>query len=177
MSVNRILFGACVALGSAALGLPLLVGAVAAPADSPDVGHCDARWHGAPPSRPPGPPMGMDVDRPPPFLQDLNLSEDQQDKVFAIVHAAAAALRDQSKAVHKAREALHELIKSTDFSEATATGLAQTQGKAEGQLSLLRTRMEHQVFAVLTAEQRGQVEQRQQEWESHSGGEGPPPRH
>jgi len=91
---------------------------------------------------------------------DLNLTDEQQDKVFAIMHAAAPALRDQSKAVRKARDALHELSQSSQFNEAAAAALAQTQGSAESRLALLRTHLEHQVYSILTADQRMQAAER-----------------
>jgi Spy/CpxP family protein refolding chaperone len=103
----------------------------------------------------------------------LALSDDQQDKIFAIVHAAAPALRDQSKAARKAREALHDLSRSAQYNDGTATTLAQAQAKAESQLALLRTRMEHEVYAVLTSEQQGQVAEHQHERDLHHG-ERPP---
>jgi len=43
----------------------------------------------------PGPPP---EDRPPPYLLALDLTEEQQDKVFVILHGAAPALREQAKA-------------------------------------------------------------------------------
>jgi len=54
----------------------------------------------------------------------LKLSEDQQDKVFAILHAAAPAMREQSKAVHKAREALHDVGRTPQFDSGNAGNLA-----------------------------------------------------
>ena len=51
----------------------------------------------------PGGPSDFGEDRPPPYLRDLALGEDQQDKIFAILHAAAPAMRDHMKAARKAR--------------------------------------------------------------------------
>jgi Spy/CpxP family protein refolding chaperone len=92
---------------------------------------------------------------------DLNLTEDQQDKVFAILHAAAPPMRDREKAARKAREALHDLVRSSSFSESSAATLAQAQGAAESQLALLRTRMEHDVYSVLTPEQQSKIAARE----------------
>jgi protein CpxP len=175
-------------VGGAVLLWPLLAAAAAPP--GPGTG-CGPDFHGGPaggppphrsgpegPGEPPGPPGmpgGMpDELRPPPFLMGLTLSEEQQDKVFAILHAAAPALRDQSKAARKARQALHDLVKSAQFNDATAASLAQAQGRAESQLTLLRTRAEHEVYAVLTPEQTARVSAREPEWEGRRG-EGPHP--
>lgn len=171
-------------LALAALALPLWVHA-ADGFDDHDRGGCDAGFHG-----PPGKSMGMDhgpmgmghvpgmgppgmgpgEDRWPPFLHGVKLTEDQDDKIFAITHAAAPALRDQFKAVRKSSEALRELGRSSQFSVDTATSLAQARGKAESQLSLLRVRMEHDVYAVLTAEQRTQIGDRERDMDAHHGG-------
>jgi protein CpxP len=187
MSIKRSDLRARLLLGSAILALPLSVGAAAPDAARP--GGCDAGFHGGPP-HPPGQGMGPGMgprghspgfgpdhedNRPPPFLMGLKLSDDQQDKIFNIMHAAAPQLRDQSKSVRKARDALRDMTHSAQFSNDSAMTLAQTAGKAEGQLAFLRTRMEHDLYAVLTPEQQAEVAKRRQEMESHRG-EGPPPR-
>jgi Spy/CpxP family protein refolding chaperone len=125
---------------------------------------------------PPGPPMEpFAMDRPPPYLRELKLSEDQQDKVFAILHAAAPALREHAKAVRRARDGLHELGRSVRFDDANANSLAQALGSAENQLTLLQTRTEHEIYLLLTAEQRAQVADRERALDSHRQ-DGPPPR-
>jgi Spy/CpxP family protein refolding chaperone len=99
------------------------------------------------------------------------LNEDQQDKAFAIMHAAAPALRDQAKAARKARESLRDLVQSAQFNETAAASLALAEGKAEGQLSLLRTRMEHDLYALLTPDQAARINSGPPEWEGHRDGE------
>ena len=103
------------------------------------------------------PGLGGESDPPPPFMRNVALSEDQQDKVFAILHAAAPALRDHEKAAHKARDALRQLVRAPSFSDNSANQLAQAEGAAESQLALLRTRMEHDLYAVLTPDQQAKV--------------------
>ncbi len=159
-------------------------GGPAGPGVAGGPGACDHGFRGPPP-RPPGEPgfgrFGFDGDeaRPPPFLRELSLSEAQQDKVFAIVHAAAPVLRDQSKAVAKSRDALRELVNSAQFSDTSAKALADAQGKAETQLTFTRARMEHDVYAALTPEQQARVAKQRQDWQSRDGhgpGPGPGPR-
>jgi Spy/CpxP family protein refolding chaperone len=118
--------------------------------------------------------MGFGEDRPPPYLMGVNLSEDQQDKVFAILHAAAPQLREHMKAARKARDALRDLSESSDYDNGKATTLAQAQASAESQLTLLRTRTDHDIYLVLTQEQRTQVAQRQRERHAHEGAPPPP---
>ena len=63
--------------------------------------------HGPAQEMPPGPhgpmpqPGMMSEFASPPFLQDLDLSEAQEDKIFAIVLAQAPLVREQEKLAHK----------------------------------------------------------------------------
>jgi periplasmic protein CpxP/Spy len=153
--------------------------AMAAPADTPprdglkDPRGCMQDWHPGPPGPPgmPGP-MGFGEDRPPPYLTGIDLTEEQQDKVFAILHAAAPELREHMKAARKAHEALHDLGQSAAFDSGKAAALAQTEASAESQLALLRTHTDHEIFMVLTPEQRTHLAERRREHDSHGG----PPR-
>lgn len=156
--------------------------AAAEDAQSRRDGQCETGFRGPPGPRPP--PMvpgfgkfGPDSDegRPPPYLMDLALTEDQQDKVFAILHAAAPLLREQAKAERKARDALREFTQSAQYDDGHATLLAQAQAKAESQLWLVRTRVDHDVYLLLTTEQRAQITDRQREWASHRSDVPPPP--
>jgi Spy/CpxP family protein refolding chaperone len=125
---------------------------------------------------PPGPgfgPSGGDLRAPPRFLAGLHLTDDQQDKVFAILYAAAPAMREQSKALHKAHEALRDLNESPQYDERRVKGLADSAAKADSELTVLRVRTEHGIFALLTAEQRKQLDERRHEMGARDHG-GPP---
>jgi Spy/CpxP family protein refolding chaperone len=97
---------------------------------------------------------------PPPYLHGIKLSEEQGDKIFALLHAASPKFRDQAKTAHKAREALRELGESAAFDDAKAQSLSQALASSEGQLSLLHTRLNHEIFLTLTPEQRTQIADR-----------------
>jgi periplasmic protein CpxP/Spy len=103
----------------------------------------------------------------PRFLMGLKLTEDQEDKVFAILHAAAPALREQAKALRKAHDGLRDLPTAAQYDDARAKALADTAGKAISQLALLRTRAAHEIYALLTADQRAEMADRRRMWESH----------
>jgi protein CpxP len=101
-------------------------------------------------------------DAPPPHsifgrLHRLDLSEAQQDKLFAITHAAAPKERDLDKAARKAHEALRTLGAAVPFDEARANAAARDLGQAIAGGALLRARLESQVLAVLTPAQREQL--------------------
>jgi protein CpxP len=136
-----------------------------APMDGPRAPHAFGPDSGPRPFGPPGPrdPSLLSELPPPPYLRDVKLSEEQGDKIFALLHAASPKFRDQMKAEHKAREALHELGESSSFDDAKAQSLAQALASSESQLSLLHTRLDHEIFMTLTPEQRTQIADRKRQ--------------
>ena len=99
----------------------------------------------------------------PPFLREVELSEAQQDKVFAATYAQAPLLREQQKIAFKAHEQLRALAASNHYDDAKAVALANGAAQAMATISLQHARLEQQLLAVLTPEQRQQVEARRQE--------------
>jgi Spy/CpxP family protein refolding chaperone len=89
-----------------------------------------------------------------PFLRGVALTEAQEDKVFAILHAEKPYLRDQAKAAAKAREALQAMAGADKYDDAEAASLAQAAGAAMANIALQRVRTEQKLRAVLTPEQR-----------------------
>lgn len=122
---------------------------------------------GAPaPHAMPGPPPGVGpaVDGPaarglPPLLRGIELSEAQEDRIFAATHAQAPALREQEKIAFKANAQLRELAASSAYDDAQAAALASTAAQAMAKISLLQARLEQQLLAVLTPEQRKQAQE------------------
>jgi len=94
------------------------------------------------------------------FGRELQLSEAQQDRLFAIEHAAAPQRRQQEKAVRQAHEALRALRDAAQFDEAKANAASRELGQAVAAEALLDARLHAQVMAVLTPEQREQLRQR-----------------
>lgn len=94
------------------------------------------------------------------FLHGLNLTEAQQDRVFAIMHAQAPQMREHHKAVAKAHEELRALAMSGQFDDNKASALAKAAGQAMSAAALLEARTDAQLLAVLTPEQREQVAKR-----------------
>lgn len=128
-----------------------------------------APFAGADPKMPPGgpmpgrpvrgmlPPQGFPDSPLPPFLRGINLTEEQLDKIFSIQHAQAPLLREKAKAAHKTHEELLVMVTSERYDEPTAKGLAETSARALADLGLLRATTDRQIYALLTAEQRAQV--------------------
>ena len=117
----------------------------------------------------PGPGIGA----PPPFLAGLHLTDEQQDKVFAIVYAAEPVMHEQTKALRKAHEALRDLNEADQFDEGKAKNLAEAAAKAESQLAVLRMRTEHQILALLTPDQKKQLDEHRQKAHERDGGHPP----
>jgi protein CpxP len=90
----------------------------------------------------------------PPSFFGVELSEAQEDKIFAILHAEAPYLRDQGKAARKAKEALRELATADKYDDAKAAALAKEAATAEANIALQHVRTEQKLLAVLTPEQR-----------------------
>jgi protein CpxP len=160
---------------AAAVLASALVGLAAPSAGSGDNGHgapggidCHARRGPTPGpefSRFPGSELAWDVL--PPYLAGLTLTEEQQDKVFGILYAAAPAIREQAKGLRKAREALEDLTTTAQYQETRAKALAEASAKADSQLALLRARAERDIYLLLTPEQRVQMLDRRRERLAH----------
>lgn len=143
---------------AAAMALPLMASGGAARADDEGDGR-PPMMHPAPDQdgqRGPGPGFhgapGMGLR--PPFLHGLELSEAQQDQVFAILHAEQPYLREQGKAAAKAHEALRALGSADKYDDAKAAALAQEGATAMANIALQHVRTEQKLLAVLTPEQR-----------------------
>lgn len=137
----------------AAVSLLLFSVAQAAPESGHE--HCDM-----PPPGHHGIPDDKFMDGPmPPFVHGLNLSEAQRDAVFKIVYAQMPLMRDKTKSLHKSEEALRALTLSGQYDDAKAKTLAEAIANDMVQLSLLRAQSEHQIYMLLTPEQRKQAEE------------------
>lgn len=101
------------------------------------------------------------------FLHGIKLTEEQEDKVFAIVHAQQPLLREQMKAARKARHALQVMSLSAQYDDNKARALADAAARAMADTALLRTRSDQQIYALLTAEQRKQLEDLQEKSRAH----------
>lgn len=97
----------------------------------------------------------------PPFLRDLKLSEAQRDRIFDLMQAQAPAMREQAQAMRKSQMELRQLGMSDEYSEARAKALADANAQAMARMGQLQASASHQVYQLLTPEQRKQMEERQ----------------
>lgn len=156
IAVSLVLLSAC--------SMPLMALAQQGPAsDGPPPGAMEGPPPGSGPG--PGPGFGPGPGAPglPPFMHGVALSEAQQDKVFAATYAQAPLLREQQKIAFKAHEQLRALAASSAYDDAQASALAGTAAQAMATISLQQARLEQQLLAVLTPEQRKQAQQQREQ--------------
>lgn len=109
-------------------------------------------------------------------LQRLNLTEAQRDRVFDITHTNAPVMRDNMKAMQKARADLQALVMSPDYSDAKVKELADAVAAASSKMALDRIKMERQVYDVLTPDQRQKLAEMKNECQERQPKRGDGPR-
>lgn len=160
VALRSLLLSACLALGTAAVAAEPAAPAAGDMPPPPPV-H-DGQFRDGPP---PGPGFGA----PMPFLHGIELSEAQQDALFALMHEQAPTLYEKGKQLRHAREDLAKLGDAAQFDDARAKTLADTLGRLTGELALLHARTEQRVMQVLTPEQRQQLAKMKQRHPSMRG--------
>jgi protein CpxP len=98
-------------------------------------------------------------------LRDLNLSDAQKTQIEKI----RASFEESTQALHEQLRSLHESqpdpFGGGNFDEAAVRAAAEARAKVEVELEISRARMASQIFAVLTAEQKAQLNERRQQFE------------
>jgi periplasmic protein CpxP/Spy len=112
------------------------------------------------------PPLPIGMPLLPPIISQLDLTEEQQDKVFELMHDKAPAIFENEKIARKTMQELQQLTKFDRFDAAKAKSLAEAHGKALSELTYLHTVIQAQIWAVLSADQRKRVS-RQMEQRPH----------
>jgi Spy/CpxP family protein refolding chaperone len=137
-SIRYLLAVACAGtLASPLLSAQPEMGGHQGPPGGPDRGrgsHLQRGWPGLPPG--------------------ADLSEAQQQKAFALRHAAEPLMFEQNAQVRKAHDALRRLADTSPFDEARASAAANALGSATSALALNHARLAAQMTALLTPEQR-----------------------
>ena len=159
---------AIAAAAGVALAVPFLVSAQGAPAgDGPGMRaggfHRVHARHGGP---------GEQAMMGGAFLRGLDLTEAQRDKVFAVMHANAPAMREQGKILRATRGELAKLAMSNDYDEAKVKALTDRSAQATSTMAQLRARGTNEIFRTLTPEQQAKVIERQARWEQRGPGGG-----
>ena len=90
----------------------------------------------------------------PPHLRGLDLTEAQQDKVFAIMHAQAPDMYEDHKQHRKLTEELRVLSQADIFDQTKADQISNELGKLEKDKAFNIAANQAKIFALLTPEQR-----------------------
>ena len=168
MNTNRYQWMKLLASSAAVIALPIVVMARGPAGDVPK---------GCPPMPHLGravalPSPGMFPEFPPPgamprFLRGLALTEAQDDKLFSLMHAGMPRVRELLRVASNAMEELRGLAAADTFDAEKARLLAETQAKAMAQVALMHAELDVKVRALLTPEQRKQLDDARIRAESH----------
>jgi Spy/CpxP family protein refolding chaperone len=93
----------------------------------------------------------------PPFLHGISLTSEQEDKLFALTHAATPAMREFAKQEKTLHEALRQLSQHTPLDETKLKQIAEKLGNVSKDKTVYRITVDSKVLALLTPEQREQV--------------------
>ena len=108
----------------------------------------------------PMPPMAENMMMPmPPYLMDIdNLSESQKDQIFNITYEQIPKFRNAEKQRRETFLALKEIATSSPYDDAKAQSLVAKSAELDKSLMLLRIRTDAKILALLTPEQKQQLE-------------------
>jgi Spy/CpxP family protein refolding chaperone len=87
--------------------------------------------------------------------------------MFAIHHAMEPQAYEKFKIIRKSHEDLRGAATSATYDEAKVKAAIDAGTRAKADLKLMHVRAEHEVFAMLTPEQKAQVEQNKQNFMQH----------
>jgi Spy/CpxP family protein refolding chaperone len=91
------------------------------------------------------------------LMRALDLSDDQRDKIFDIMHAQTPAARDKMKELRKGRDDLHAATVAANYDAKKVRELANAQAKVIADLIVMRTETFNKVYGLLTPEQQKKV--------------------
>lgn len=93
----------------------------------------------------------------PSFLRGINLTQDQHDAIFTILNTQAPRVREKEKDIQNAQQLLNTLITSSQYKEAEARLLTKSLADDLEVMFLIRIQSEHQIYELLTDDQRKQL--------------------
>ena len=92
-------------------------------------------------------------------LKALDLTENQHEAIAAIRETARPEMNVAAEALHEARTAMHEFMKSGNYSDADLAAAAVVIGDAEAEMALIKAQTHGDVLRVLTDDQRAQLQE------------------
>ncbi len=102
-----------------------------------------------------------------PLLHDTRLTAEQRGKLFALMHAQAPFQRAKGQEAAKALDDLQRLATPDRFDAEKARALADTYARSLAELVLMHVELGAKMRAILTPEQRKQLDDARVKAESH----------
>ena len=100
------------------------------------------------------PPMLMNMPFSPLLIAELDLTEQQQNMLFKLMHDNSRTIFETEKVARKTMKELQQLLRSERFDATKAKFLAEAHGKALAELAYLHTAFQAQIWTALSDEQR-----------------------
>jgi Spy/CpxP family protein refolding chaperone len=94
---------------------------------------------------------------PPAWLQQLDLTQAQQEEVFQIFYRLAPVIRERLQASRRAHEELEDLAIAAGLDSDRGRAAFGAEAEALAEVAELRLEAMRRVYALLTAEQRAQA--------------------
>jgi protein CpxP len=104
----------------------------------------------------------------PRMFEQLNLTQEQRDKINQIMNEGKPVRQDKMKALWENRKALRDQAMAETYDAQRVRELADQQAKLRAELTVMRTETFHNIYSVLTPEQKQKlVEMKQQRKGQH----------
>lgn len=87
------------------------------------------------------------------MLRKLDLTDEQRDQVFELMHEQQPAMRDKMKEMRKVRQALRDAAMNKEYDAKQVSQLADKQASLMADIITQRTKTFRQVYNLLTPEQ------------------------
>ena len=94
----------------------------------------------------------------PPYLDGINLTEQQKENIKALIQKARDGMQDKEKAGIKYRLYIQKLVFSKDYSDEKITDMIKKQAVQHEENEKNRAKWDHAIFEMLTSEQQQQVQ-------------------
>ncbi len=100
------------------------------------------------------------------YMRNLNLTEEQKSKIKALEQNDSQAMQEKFKALRETKMEIRKISMSGNYDEAKVKALAESDAKNMAELTVLHARNGHQIYQILTPEQRKQMDEQRTKFES-----------
>lgn len=104
------------------------------------------------------------------MLRGLELTDEQRDKIFDIMHTQKPAVREKMKVLRKSHQELHRATMTDKYDKRIIRKLADTQAKTLSDLMVMRTETGNKIYKLLTPEQQKELAAQLDKWSQRQTG-------